>query len=76
MAVTLITVTHLLDSEEPLENPKQAEFPDEPKIISVSGHPGSYYATNQYGQAYVWEVDGSVKFKLEKGKDRLSQRIV
>lgn len=59
-----------------MEYPKQAEFPDEPKIISLSGHPGSYYATNQNGQAYAWEVDGSVKFKLERIKERLSQRIV
>ena len=70
------TVMISLFLEEPLQFPKQAEFPDEPKIISVSGHPGSYYVTDQNGQAYVWEVDSSVKFKPEKTKERLSQRIV
>ena len=39
---------------------------DQPRIISLSGTVGNYYITNEIGEIYRWDVDSSVKFKIDR----------
>lgn len=46
---------------------RQAQFGGEVlNLVSVTGHIGSYYMTNQLGEIYKWDVDANVKFRLYK----------
>ena len=57
-------------SEEPILALKQCEFTDDIEhMISVSGHTGIYYVTNQDGVVYKWDVDNSVKFRRSADKE-------
>lgn len=45
-------------------------------IISISGTMGNYLVTNESGELYRWDVDNSVKFKMDKEEQKVCQRYV
>lgn len=66
-----------LMSEEQVEKIKQAEFSGEFKdLIAITGSVGTYYATDQSGRCYKWDVDNMVKFKEDRDESKVVQRYV
>jgi hypothetical protein len=45
-------------------------------LVLVSGSVGTYYATNERGNCYKWDVDTMVKFKLDQESGQATQRYV
>lgn len=67
-------ISHHKDS---IEKPRQGEFSgDIGYVTSIAGTIGKFYLTTATGQLYHWDVDSSVKFKIEKEDEKIPQRIV
>jgi hypothetical protein len=63
--------------EEVQQKFRQAEFVNDfNDIISISGSTGIYYASNEKGNCYKWDVDNMVKFKIDKENEQFAQRYV
>lgn len=53
--------------KENIEKPRQGEFSGDINYVSsIAGTIGKYYLTTALGELYHWDVDSSVKFKIDK----------
>lgn len=54
-------------NKDHIEKPRQGEFTGDVSFItSIAGTIGNYYLTTATGELYHWDVDSSVKFKIER----------